>query len=109
MSTIGLGPECEFPRLIFAELCIGEEDLEELDDNKGKSATVIKRSGLAYFPHTLRCLHRRLGGDIAVREPNADGLIKIQPAYGINKMHGENTDDKAHTCWRRGSTTEDST
>jgi hypothetical protein len=34
MTAIGLGPEREFPRLVFGELGIGEEGLEELDGDQ---------------------------------------------------------------------------
>ena len=62
MTAIGLGPECEFPRFVFAELGIGEEGLEELDiNNNGGSTTLIKGSDetqIAYFPHALGRLQR---------------------------------------------------
>ena len=78
MTAIRLGPEREFPCFVFAEPVIGEEDLEELSVNGGhQKPSSGDRTQIAYFPYSLRRLHSRGDGGIAVREPGADGLINI--------------------------------
>jgi hypothetical protein len=44
MTTISICPDCEPVRFVFAELAIGEKDLEELHGNEGPSATIVKKS-----------------------------------------------------------------
>jgi len=39
MTAIRLGPKSEFPRLVFAELGVGEKYLEELIFDQGWSTT----------------------------------------------------------------------
>lgn len=67
MTTIGLCPESEFPRLVFTELGIGEEDLKELNVDKWPLAFVTKRVRLRQLT-----FHRASAASI-------DDLVVVEP------------------------------
>lgn len=80
MSAIGLRPESKLPSLVFAELDIGEEDLYELNGDREQSVAMSIESGLwiTHVPHTLRSFSSRRSRGVAVREADANGLIKVK-------------------------------
>ena len=84
MAAIRLGPKCKLPSLVFAELGVGEQYLEELGFDQERSVTTSIRDldlQIAHRPHAFGSLRGRFGGGITVREPSPNGLIKIQTVF----------------------------